>query len=317
MVHRRSVLLSTVAVFALLFTGAAGAIAQEGMPTSVMFPEPPALPELHVRVTDSAYEGLPAETPAGRYLLTVEITATDGGGVDFLQLPEGMTLDDFMTLLAGPSADGMSTPGAGGEAAAPEWYYQTRIAGGAGGGPGQTVQAIIDLTPGNWIAWADDPSAPQTPVGLTVTEAGATPGAEMEPAVSVTISTFEYGFKVDGAFATGPQAIKITNVGAQPHFVFMGLSPTPVTKEQVKQLLELDMMGATPAPDSGLPSPDEIMPGLLASTISMGVTEWVAADLVPGTYVLLCFVPDIASGLPHAFEGMYDVITIGEATPTT
>jgi hypothetical protein len=147
--------------------------------------------------------------------------------------------------------------------------------------------------------------------------AGLSPGAGVEPAVSATITTFEYGFKVDGTLLPGKQAVKITNVGAQPNFVFIGLSPVPITKEQLGQLLQLDMTGATPAPASGLPNPDQIVPLMFVSTISMGVTEWVAADLLPGTYVLICFVPDLASGLPHAFEGMYDVVTIGgESSPT-
>ena len=39
-------------------------------------------------------------------------------------------------------------------------------------------------------------------------------------------------------------------------------------------------------------------------------------DLEPGSYVLVCFVPDLASGVPHAYLGMYDVVTVGDgATP--
>jgi hypothetical protein len=148
--------------------------------------------ELRVRITDTAYEGLPAETPAGRYLLTLEVEATEGAGLNFMQLPEGMSTDDFMTMLAGPPAASseaaMGTPMAEagppegeGEDGAPEWYFQTAIAGGTGAFAG-TAQAIIDLTPGEWIAWSGYPDAPQAPVGLSVTgEAGATPAAGAEP----------------------------------------------------------------------------------------------------------------------------------------
>ena len=32
---------------------------------------------------------------------------------------------------------------------------------------------------------------------------------------------------------------------------------------------------------------------------------------------VICFVPDIASGMPHALEGMYEVMTVGDqGTPT-
>jgi len=135
--------------------------------------------------------------------------------------------------------------------------------------------------------------------------------AAAEPAAAVTITMFEYGFTVDGTLAAGPQVIKVTNVGAQPHFTLLDRSPASITKEQVGQLLELDMSGATPAPDSGLPSPDEFVPVAYAGTISMGVTEWVTADIQPGTHVLLCFIPEIGTGIPHAIQGMYEVVTVG------
>ena len=324
--RRGSVVTTVMIVLTMLLTATAGVLAQEGTPAPLTFADTMGLPELKVQITDTAYEGLPAETPAGRYLLTVEATAAEGGEIGFMQLPEGMTLDDFMTLLAGPPAASpaasIGTPmtEAGppeDEGGPPEWYYQTKHAGGVGGGPGQTVQAIIDLTPGEWIGWPGDPESPQAPVGLTVTgDAAVTPAAGAEPPASGTVTMFEYGFKVDGALTTGPQTIKVTNVGAQPHFMYLAYSPEPITKEQVGQILELDAQGATPAPDSGLPNPDNVIPVAYMATLSMGATGWVAADLQAGYYVMLCFIPDIESGMPHAFEGMYDVITIGvEGTP--
>ncbi len=318
MTHGRSLLATVIAVLTMLWTVTAGAMAQEGTPPPLTFADTMGLPELRVQITDTGYEGLPAETPAGRYVLTVEVTAADGGGISFMQLPEGMTIDDFSTLLAGPPAASPEVPigtpmtEAGppeDDGGPPEWYYQTKHAGGTGGGPGQTSQVIIDLTTGKWIAWAGDPESPQPPVGLTVT--GEMPTGLAEPPAGATVSLFEYGFKIDGALTTGPQAIKVTNVGAQPHHLYMGYSPQPITKDQVKQILDLDMQGATPAPDSGLPNPDDILPLAFISELSTGATGWIATDLQPGYYVLLCFIPDIKSGMPHAFEGMYDVITVG------
>ena len=181
MVRRRS-LLATVMAVALLCTGLVGVAAQEVTPAAATFADTMGLPELRVQITESAYEGLPAETPAGRYLLTLEVEAAEGGGLNFLQLPEGMSFDDFMAVLAGPPAaspEAMEgTPGAEAgppEDGAPEWYFQAEMAGGTAAFAG-TAQAIIDLTPGEWVAWAGYPDAPQAPVGLSVSgEAGATP----------------------------------------------------------------------------------------------------------------------------------------------
>ncbi len=327
MVRKGSMVATAVAVIALLFAGIAGVAAQEATPAT--FSDTMGLPELRVQVTDTAYEGLPSEIPAGRYLLTVEVTASQGGSLGFMQLPEGMSFDDFMALLAGPPAASpeapigtpvaeVGPPEGEGEEGPPEWYFQTKHAGGAGAFAG-TGQAIIELTPGEWIAWADDPAAPQAPVALAVTgEAGATPATGTEPAADVTVTMFEYDFTLEDAFTTGTQVIKVANVGAQPHHLFMVRTPDPITEEQVRQILELEAQGATPAPDSGLPDPDTFVPVAYMSTLSMGTTAWLPANLEPGYYVLVCFVPDIESGMPHAFEGMYEVITVGiEATPAS
>jgi hypothetical protein len=42
----------------------------------------------------------------------------------------------------------------------------------------------------------------------------------------------------------------------------------------------------------------------------MGTSIWVPVNLEPGTYVLVCFFPDIADGLPHAYHGMYSVVEV-------
>jgi hypothetical protein len=315
-------LLATVMAIVLLCTGMATVAAQEAT-----FADTMGLPELRVQVTDTAFEGLPAETPAGRYLLTLEVEAAEGGGLNLMQLPEGMSADDFMALLAGPPAASpeamMGTPGAeagppegeGGDRP-PDWYYQTAMAGGTGTMAG-TAQAIVDLTPGEWIVWAGYPDAPQAPVGMSVSgEAGATPAAGAEPSADVTVTMFEYDFSLEGALAPGPHVIAVTNVGAQPHEMFMARAPEPVTEEQIAQILDLEMQGGTPAPESGVPNPETFLPVASMTPLSMGKTGWIPVTLEPGTYVILCFVPDIESGMPHAYEGMYQVITVGdEGTP--
>jgi hypothetical protein len=319
---RRGSLLATVMAIVLLCTGMATVAAQEAT-----FADTMGLPELRVQVTDTAFEGLPAETPAGRYLLTLEVEAAEGGGLNLMQLPEGMSADDFMALLAGPPAASpeamMGTPGAeagppegeGGDRP-PDWYYQTAMAGGTGTMAG-TAQAIVDLTPGEWIVWAGYPDSPQAPVGMSVSgEAGATPAAGAEPSADVTVTMFEYDFSLEGALAPGPHVIAVTNVGAQPHEMFMARAPEPVTEEQIAQILDLEMQGGTPAPESGVPNPETFLPVASMTPLSMGKTGWIPVTLEPGTYVILCFVPDIESGMPHAYEGMYQVITVGdEGTP--
>ncbi len=315
--QRRSFLMTVLVSTALSIAGIGGVAAQDATPTAATFADTMGLPELRVQITDTAYEGLPAETAAGRYLLTLEVSAAEGGGLNFMQLPEGMSFDDFMALLAGPPAspEAMAgTPGA--EAGPPEgngtpdWYFQTEMAGGTAAFGG-TAQALIDLTPGEWVAWAGFPDAPQPPVGLTVTgEAGATPAAGAEPAADVTVTMFEYDFSVEGTLTPGSHVFAVTDVGAQPHEMFMLRAPGPVTEEQIAQVLDMEMQGGTPAPDANLPNPEEFIPAASMTPLSMGKTGWIPVTLEAGTYILLCFVPDIESGIPHAYHGMYQVITV-------
>ncbi|MDQ3780759.1 MAG: hypothetical protein M3354_09480 [Chloroflexota bacterium] len=324
--HRSRIWLSTFVLILALAAGQATAAATQDATTTpdLLFADSLGLPELNVTATDETYEGLPAETAAGRYLLSLENAATKEAGIGLMQLPEGVTADDFTAMLAGPppSAE-MASPAAEmteeeqtgeGEDGPPEWFFTTKQAGGIySDNNGQTVQAIVDLTPGEWIVWGGDPEAPQPPVGLTVT--GEMPADLPEPEAGVTLTLFEYGFTIDGTLTAGPQTIKVANVGAQPHHVFATRAPEGVTltKEMVGQILELDMQGATPAADSGLPSPDTFIDSFYMTTLSTGSTAWLAVDLAPGSYVLFCFVPDIASGMPHAYEGMYEIVTVGDA----
>jgi hypothetical protein len=315
--QRRSFLMAILVSIALSIAGIGGVAAQDATPTAATFADTMGLPELRVQITDTAYEGLPAETAAGRYLLTLEVSAAEGGGLNFMRLPEGMSFDDFMALLAGPPASPEAmegTPGA--EAGPPEgdgtpdWYFQTEMAGGTAAFGG-TAQAIIDLTPGEWVAWAGFPDAPQPPVGLTVTgEAGATPAAGAEPAADVTVTMFEYDFAVEGTLTAGSHVFAVTNVGAQPHEMFMVRTPEAVTEEQIAQILEMEMQGGTPAPGGDLPNPEEFIPVTGMSPLSTGKTGWIPVTLEAGTYVIICFVPDIESGEPHAYHGMYQVITV-------
>jgi hypothetical protein len=272
------------------------------------------LPELAITATADAYEGVPAETAAGRYVVTLTsaMGADASAGIEFLMLPEDVPFDDFMTEM-NESLDNTEGP--------PEWYYQTYHAGGLTADPESTSQGIFDLRPGTYVVWsAGDIEASQPPVEMTVTGEAATPAAAAEPAAGATVTMFEYGFTVDGQLVPGPQLLKVANVGAQPHFMILVQPNEPVTKEKVSMLLEAEMAG-TPTADAaaaaGVSNPDEWGFAEYAGTISMGATEWIAADLEAGTYILVCFVPDIESGMPHAYLGMVDVVTVGDGgTPT-
>jgi hypothetical protein len=289
------------------------------------------LPTLDVTVTADAYEGIPESIEAGRYLVTVSVTgdaAEFGGGIAFLQPPADMTAEAFMSaFMAPPDATGVgavaATPIEGADASPsasdgqmggpPEFLFEATYAGGtySFGGPSQVV---LDLTPGEWIAWADDPEAPQQPVFFEVT--GEMPSDLPEPQAGATIIMGEYVIEVaEGELTSGPQVIRIDNIGAQPHFIGWFQLPDGTTAEQVRQVLDEEMqaeMTGTPPAYSDLNPEEDLMPVTFTATQSTNTSMWITVDLQAGTHGLICFFPDLSDGMPHSYHGMYNVIEVAD-----
>lgn len=275
------------------------------------------LPEIAVTITDSAIEGAPAALAAGRYVLavtnnaTVNDPASQTSGVGFLQPPDGMTAADFIAeVAAGPAgASPMASPEA--EAAAamegpPPWYYEVPLAGGIYAESGATAYAVLDLAAGEWVLWAEDPTAPQPPVAITVS--GEPPTDQPTPEADVTITMTEFAFTLDQPFAAGPQVIALTNDGQQPHFLGLAGVPDGTTVDDFLQL-SMTYMDPMATPPANLAFPD-LQSVVDTADMSSGVTMWVTADLAASSYVLVCFVPDPETGMPHAMLGMVDIVTV-------
>ena len=288
-----------VAAVVLLSLALAGpaAVAQDATPVPSESPLAAlGYPELRVRVTDAAIEA-PAEAAAGPTLLTVENASSEDTGVFLIAPPPGMTRDEMMAAAA-------ATPAGAPEEEFPPWFYDAVLSGGPTVAAGGQAQAVIDLEPGDWAVAAE---ADQAPAPLTVAE-GEGPAAE--PAADREVGLQEFAFTLPEQVAPGPQVWKLTNVGQQPHVLYLIKAPGPITMDQVMAILELPE-GATPPP--GVPNPEEfefLDNGL--TVISAGRTAWIAPDLAPGTYVAICFIPDPESGAPHAALGMVSIFTVGE-----
>jgi len=97
------------------------------------------------------------------------------------------------------------------------------------------------------------------------------------------------------------------NESDQPHFILAIRSEVPYTEDEVLALLEEE-----PATPEAGGAPPPIAPGFITGNQSAGTTQYIATDLEPGYYVLLCFVPDpLMGGVPHSFAGMIEVVPAG------
>ena len=168
------------------------------------------LPEIAVTITETAFEGVPAELAAGRYVLTVtNALEADAGplgpetsGVNFLQLPDSLTVETFIAMVSAygtisEAADVASSPAAAGSQAPPAWFYEAVFPGGPYALPGETVSAVIDLTAGSWVLWGEFPGAPQAPIPVTVT--GEAPADASAMNADSQITMVEYAFVVPHA----------------------------------------------------------------------------------------------------------------------
>jgi len=270
----------------------------------------PGLPELHVNVTGTAYEGIPGQLAAGRYLVSLtfaEDAAGFGGGIAFVQ-PSGMAADEFQTAsMTAFSSDG-------GEGDMPAFLFEATYGGGTYSFDGSPTQVIVDLAPGEWIAWADDLEAPQQPVIFEAT--GDMPTDLPEPASDATITMGEYVIDItEGELTSGSQVVRIDNLGAQPHFIGWFQVPDGTTEAQVQTVLDEEMQAAmtgTPPAWSDLNPDEDLMPVIFTGTQSTGTSIWITVNVNAGTHGLLCFFPDIADGMPHANHGMYSIIEVGD-----
>ena len=317
--------LAMAAAAALALLGALPALAQDATPAvdagESLFAGL-GLPEITVTVTDEGLGLSQTEVEAGRYLVTLRDERAGGepAFAGFVQLPEGRAVEDLSyadEIASGtplPSMDMGPTPEQLEEVL---WLFETYIAGGPSSVNAAALQAVVNLPAGEYGIWDEDPFSANPVPALTVTGDAAVDISGPEPEAAVTIvevgeGGVGYSFEVTGEFAAGPQIVEVLNASDQPHFVEASQYPEEITIEQVMGTFMFDpSSGATPGPD--MLDFEQVTFAGWASTQSIGTTQWVVMDFAPGQTLLACFIPDpLAGGVPHAFEGMLQLLDVSE-----
>lgn len=257
-----------------------------------------SLPTLDIGVTPDAFEGIPETIEAGRYL--VNLSASDdvesyGAVVAFLQ-PYMMTAEEFFAAISESGDDSDILPA---------FVYQSHFAGGVAAMSGATASAVLDLTPGEWIVWGDDPSASQAPVVLTVT--GEFPETPVEVPSDITFTLVDFAIMVDGNLTAGEHTIMVDNQGAQPHFIDFSTLPPGTTNDDIDALFNTFMTGT---PEATVLGEDDIVNVGFSPTQSIDVQTWMTLTLEAGTYLATCWFPTAGVGDPHAFHGMSTVFDV-------
>jgi hypothetical protein len=255
------------------------------------------LPEITVTIAADAFTVSESEIAAGRYLVTVENQHEEILAAVFQEMPDDATIEEMTALLTDTEVT-----------APPDWYYTVHSAGGATARPGESIRFVVDLEAGRYMVHWDNVVPGLSAHQLIVT--GDMPEDLPLIDADVTIEMVEMAFNLSGDLSSGDHVVEVINAGAQPHFAeFLGV-PDGTTVEDFMDLVASFGGGPDATPAETRLSMTDISPAFMTGVLSPGATMWSELSLDPGTYLLVCFVPDTETGIPHAMLGMVDVYII-------
>jgi len=256
------------------------AVAQAGAPTpNAKFDPTTRVAVVHAK--DFAFDA-PDTVTAG---WTTFHLVNDGPSlhhVSLVRIDSGKTVADFEAAMKKPGPP-------------PAWMVE---AGGPNApSPGGSIDASLNLAPGTYmiVCFVDIPDGvPHFMKGmthpLTVLPATATAGAE--PTADMTVELADYSFVPPTTITSGKHTFKVVNKGPQVHELeLIRLAPGKTVKDVAAWIAKADG-----------PPPAEALGGI--SGMHSGMTEYFTADLTPGNYAMLCFIPDAKDNKPHLAHGM-------------
>jgi hypothetical protein len=113
-------------------------------------------------------------------------------------------------------------------------------------------------------------------------------------------TAFSYGWGVSSHLPASGM-VKFANQADQPHFLVLQHVKDSTTNAKVRKFINSGGQGNPPwvlkgSADSGVLSP--------------GKSQLLRYDLPAGKYLVACFWPDYFTGMPHAFMGMWKLVTL-------
>jgi uncharacterized cupredoxin-like copper-binding protein len=267
--------------------GQSAATNPSGTPTATQ-----SIPKMTITTKDFAFD-MPESISTGYVDVMVVNNGAEVHQAQLVRLNNGVTLDQFKEALKkGPQAALPLVTAAGGISAVK---------------PSQSQEITLNLAQGQYVALcfiAGKDNVPHTEKGMikpfTVT-GPSNVGQVSAPKADVDVVMKDFTFGLPSTLKSGPLTYKVTNEGLQPHeMAMMKLAPGQ-TIDDVKAALQSP---------SGGPPPGDFVGG--AGALAPGSSAWLRMSLEPGNYVVVCFVPDPASGKAHAELGMITPFTVQE-----
>ena len=275
----------------ILFVGAAAFVSSSTL-RDVRAEAAFKVPVVTVHAKDFAFVK-PATIAAGQTTFRLVNDGKELHHLTIIKLAKGKTLADFQTAFKAMK------PGS----AYPKWV--TEVGGPNAAIPGGTVEATLTLEAGNYalVCYIPSPgeSMPHAAKGMIqsltvapasgVMQAGGAFAETPQPTVHLVMK--DYGFAFSKPLTAGKHVIHVMNEGPQTHeAVFVKLAPGK-TIHDFGKWAETGMQGPPPA-----------MPVDGMANLGKGLTGIFPANITPGKYALICFVPDEKDGKSHLEHGM-------------
>lgn len=250
-------------------------------------------PSLLIEATDRGLH-MPASITAGRILVTLVNHSKQAAQADILAQPTiGSAADGAITLAN--TASGL-----------PARYYQAKFTGGPGViAPGDTSQAIIDVTPGHYTV-VNPPS--QTADFTVRSGSRGSPGPNVPP-YDATVSFLDFTYHLPLLRKPGQQIWRAVNHGKVPHAMILHRVPSGTTYEQALNYLRNQQSQL--ASTSGGLTASEVTPSGGLTLLAPGATAFAVLDLPAGTYMASCSLTESSSGKPQFALGMLAVFNVG------
>lgn len=253
---------------------------------SVMAQDTGDMPHITIEATAEGFS-IPQEMPEGIVKITFENNSEAPIEPFLARLNEGVTFDNLVEALS-----------QGGEEAA---VGLVSLLGGPVVGPETDVDVTYDLVPGTYLLVDNVPEEPSLQPFMVVDseEEGSAP-----PEADVEMELVDFAFNTPIAVAAGPQVWRIANQGDQNHHMFIVPLDNGMAAGEFNEFLLRLFAGEEPE------GPEPIN-GWFA--MSPGEQAWITYDLEPGTYALVCVLPDMnGSGHIHAELGMRQILIVTE-----
>ena len=258
----------------------------------------PTIPEVAIEFDGKEFK-IPANMPGGIVALTLTNTSDKPKAIGVSRLRPGKTYADVYKLMKDHPDDFAGV-----------FQLVSSVANVDPLAPGKPERVVADLKTGSFILDAadhfDGPSPADVPRVYREFKADQLTG-QVEPSATISVELKEFAFVMPDEIKAGKQMWKVSNTGTQWHMFFVAKPNAGVSTEDALKAALAD------GPPAG-PPPFEFVGGV--APISENERQWIEVDLKPGTYLVVCPLPDMAAmaagGAPmsHAGHGMHKILIV-------